>query len=133
MSNIFISYAHADAFRVEDIKHELRRLGIVHDGDRFIDPNHVAVPGSSLRGVLRKEIEAASMVVVLWGREASASANVNYEAGMADALDKPIVLVVPEGEASRPRLGASDMRVVEFHGQAARDGRPATATAQGCD
>lgn len=116
MSNIFISYAHADAPRVEDIKHELRRLGIVHDDDRFIDPNHAAVPGSSLRGVLRKEIAAASMVVVMWGREASASANVNYEAGMADALDKPMVLVVPEGEASRPRLGASYMRVVELHG-----------------
>ena len=115
MPDVFISYAHADATRIEGVKRELRWRGIVHDDDRFVDPNQVMVPGASLRGLLRKQIEAASMVVVLWGPEASSSANINYEAGMADALDKPIVLVVPEGEVSRPRIASAGLRVVEMH------------------
>jgi len=115
MSAIFISYAHADATRIESVKRELRQRGIVQDDDRFVDETHSIRPGTIWRDALRTEIEAASMVVLLWGPEASASANVNYEAGMADALDKPIVVVVPEGEESRPRIGAANLRVVEMH------------------
>jgi hypothetical protein len=70
------------------------------------------VPGSSIREGIREGIESASMVIVVWRREASAS--VNYETAMADALDKPIVLVVPEGEPSRPRVGTNDVRAVEL-------------------
>jgi hypothetical protein len=114
MQTIFMSYAGEDAPRLDRMKAELRRRGIVHEGDEFVGPVESVVPGSSVRGALRDAIRASSMVVVFWGRAASASATVNYETGMADALDKPIVLVVPEGEASRPRVGSSDMRVVEL-------------------
>lgn len=118
MSNIFLSYAHADAPRIESLKNELRRRGIIHDEDQIVDPAGLE-PGESFRDTLRKEIKAASLVVVFWGQEASASANVNYEAGMADALDKQIVLVVPQGEASRPRIDAAHIRVIEMSDRAA--------------
>jgi hypothetical protein len=114
MQKIFMSFADEDAPRLDQMKAELRKRGIVQEGDEFVGPVECAGPGSSVRGALRDAIGASSMVVVLWGRAASASATVNYETGMADALDKPIVLVVPEGDASRPRVGTSDMRVVEL-------------------
>ena len=61
--------------------------------------NHVTCPDLRAhgRGVPPQVLQARCNSVT--------SAKVNCEAGLADALDKPIVVAVPEGEASRPRIG----------------------------
>jgi hypothetical protein len=112
--SIFMAYAHDDAARLDQMQVELRRRGIVQEGEEFVDPARTIGPETSIRGALREAIGSSSMMVVLWGPAAAASATVNYEVGMADALDKPIVVVVSEGESSRPRVGTLDMRVVEL-------------------
>jgi hypothetical protein len=114
MRNVFISHASVDNPRIEAIKQELRQRGIVRPEDHFIDPLHAITAGTNWRDTLHRAIAEASLVVVLWSPEASASANVNYETAMADALNKPIVLVVREGEQSRPPVDAADLKVVEM-------------------
>src|SRR5687768_9384885 len=52
--------------------------------------------GTELQGDLRKRIEGSSQVVVVWSKHAAASGWVQYELGLADALDKPISVLLSD-------------------------------------
>jgi hypothetical protein len=53
---------------------------------------------------------------VVWSGAAGASGWVNYEAGMADALDKPITVVVPKGEVARVPGNLGETKIIELDG-----------------
>jgi hypothetical protein len=76
--------------------------------------DQVLQPGVSIRDTVRKAIEDASSIVVLWTEAAARSANVNYELGMADALGKPIVLVNLDGPHRIPS-DLNNVQVVDLH------------------
>src|SRR5712691_850878 len=99
--SVFISYAMHDKSRIKKVIGELKSRGIVEESDQITHASDVFVPGSSMRGQVRKAIEAASKVVVVWSGAGAESDWVNYEAGMAEALGKPVFVAVPKGEASR--------------------------------
>jgi hypothetical protein len=111
---IFISYAIGDSSRIQSVISELRTRGLVGETDKITKPETVFVPGASIRGALREAIEAASKVVLVWSDAAADSQRVNYEAGMAEALGKPILLVVSKGKAKRIPANLSDIQVVEL-------------------
>ncbi len=111
---IFISYAMGDRPRLKTVISELKARGVVGESDKITEPHAVFIPGSSIRGALREAIQAASKVVVVWSGAAAESQWVNYEAGMAEALGKPIVVVVPKGEARQIPAGLSDIQVIEL-------------------
>lgn len=105
---LFVSYAPEDRGYVDKALGKLEREGVLSEPPVLIhDPVNDApfIPGSSLRGALRNAIESASKVVLLWTADAAQSAHVNYEAGMADALDKPLIVVLPKDTA--PELPAN--------------------------
>jgi hypothetical protein len=98
--NVFLSYAANDKYRVEKVMRELKSRGVVSANDTVTENSEISAPGSSLRGAVRKAIEASSKVVVFWSAAGGKSDWVNYEIGMADALGKPILIVASKGEIS---------------------------------
>jgi hypothetical protein len=50
----------------------------------------------SQRDHVKRTIEEASKVIVIWGDAGASSQWVNYEIGLADALEKPIIAVLPK-------------------------------------
>lgn len=98
---VFISHAFRDPRHLRKLMGELRSKGVVDPSDEIIDISAAVDTGGSVRGQVRKAIESASKVIVVWGEGDADSEWVNYESGMADALEKPIIIVIPKGQKSR--------------------------------
>ncbi len=96
---IFISYAAEDKAYLKEVKQLLHEQRIIKSDDySIVNPLKDSISsGKNIRKSLQKQIQSASMVVVLATDKSMSSQRVNYEAGMADALDKPIVVVRPKG------------------------------------
>jgi hypothetical protein len=113
---IFLSYAQKDSLDIRKVLSELRSKGFIEDNDQILDTSKVMVPGSSIRGLLREAVKASSKVIVLWSREGAESEFVNYEIAMAEALGKPIVVVVPKGQKSKMPGQLTENVVLEIEG-----------------
>jgi len=135
---VFLSYAFDDKRKVRKVIAQLKARGILSPNDKVVDTSAVVVPGSSMRGQLREAfermtkaeaarylgeslrgqireaIENASKFIVVWSDAANTSDWVNYETGMAEALGKPILVVVAKGETSRVPVNLKETQVVEI-------------------
>ena len=94
---VFISYAAADRDRV---KNAIDRLESPENQEMSFQPEQnvwsAEVDFSSeepVRHQLQTHIKTASKVVVLWSKNAATSQHVQYELGVADALEKPLTIV----------------------------------------
>jgi hypothetical protein len=114
MMSVFLSYSFDDKEKLRKVLDQLKEKGILSPHDKVVDTSAAFVPGSSLRGQLREAIESASKFVVVWSDEADTSDWVNYETGMAEALGKPILVVVPKGETSRVPRNFKETQVIEI-------------------
>lgn len=113
-NRVFISYAHQDNQQINKLKFALTEKGIISDEAVSIEGSQMPmIPGSSIRGAIRKAMESASTVVVYWTKNSASSDFVNYEIGMADALGKDLVVVTPKGERMELPSNLSDIHVVE--------------------
>jgi hypothetical protein len=113
--NVFLSYASDDRPRIRDIVNELKSKGIVEAHDKITDTSEIFISGSSVRGQVRKAIEAASKFVVVWSDAGGKSDWVNYEIGMAEALGKTILVIVPKGKISRlPPSNLEHSQIIEL-------------------
>lgn len=112
--NIFISYSLKDKHLIPKVEKELKRKGITSEANKFIDTQSVFIPGSNIRDALREAIKQANKVVLLWTEQSANSQWVNYEAGMAEALDKQIVIVVPKGSSSKIPSNLSELQILEI-------------------
>ena len=111
MRSVFLSYPHRDRAVAQEIKKELGLLGM----PAFDLANEVST-GDSLRTTLRHAIERADALVLLIASPAAAAASwVGYEAGMADALGKRIILLLSQDHAT-DELPAdmATWRVIQF-------------------
>ena len=95
---VFLSYAHEDrafakslATKMKDVLRSRSRNIVVFDG-----LSDIAV-GQDIREKIKAEMDAANTVVIVSSRHSDASQWVNYEAGMADALGKTVVIVGQKG------------------------------------
>jgi hypothetical protein len=94
---IFLSYANEDRDLVHDVLAQLRKHRLVSSKNViFLDPRDSSA-GSDIRRLIKEQIAAASTVVIIASDNSAQSAWVNYEAGMAAALDKPIVVMGRKG------------------------------------
>lgn len=91
---IFISHAREDRDLVQAVQESLKRDGadvvFLEDPDEF-------EPGQDIRRMIQDRISSANKVVIIASDHSANSAWVNYEAGMAAALDKPIVVMGRKG------------------------------------
>ncbi len=94
--SVFLSYALADRPQVKSRVSGLRSSGTITENESITDHSKVIMDSSASRSEVRKAIEKASRVVVMWSSRSAESEWVNYETGMADALGKKITIVVPK-------------------------------------
>jgi hypothetical protein len=99
---VFISYAHDDRDLVPDVQEALRK----NDRDVvFVDLDPLDFKrGRSIRRIIQERIRSANKVVIIASDHSANSAWVNYEAGMAAALDKPIVVAGRKGSGKTAYL-----------------------------
>jgi hypothetical protein len=112
--DFFLSYAYDDKSRISNVVKELKSKGIVEAHDKITETSEIFVPGVSVRGQVRKAIEAASKFVVVWSVAGGKSDWVNYEIGMAEALGKPILVIVPKGEISQLPNSLKHSQIIEL-------------------
>jgi len=110
---IFLSFAQADEAEVPDVLDRLRTEGLLNDSEPRSARDDI-VSGQDVRKAIHDLVESASEVIVLWSKAAARSANVNYEIGMADALEKPILLVSLD-EQAHPPVDLANVRVIDLH------------------
>lgn len=114
---IFLSYAQQDRKIAEQIEGYLRKHGIVTDTDvEFFDPQKGIQAGDNIRETLKNEIIASSRVVIITSPNSDQSQWVNYEAGMALALGKPIVVIGVGGVGSKVLQALGDVQTIEIEG-----------------
>jgi len=111
--SVFLSYAFGDKAKIQKVLDKLNARGILSSDDVWLD-NSAIVAGSDWRGQIREAIENASKFVVIWSDAADTSDWVNYETGMAEALGKPILVVVPKGETARIPGNLKETQVIEL-------------------
>lgn len=102
---IFLSYSHEDRDLVKDVIEALRKHHLVTSKDPIIilDP-YDFTPGDDMRQKIQEQISSASKIVIIASDNSASSAWVNYEAGMAAALDKPIVVFGRKGSGKSASL-----------------------------
>jgi putative ribosome biogenesis GTPase RsgA len=113
---IFLSYAQQDREIVERIKSYLREHGVVTTPDvEIFDPQRAIQAGDNFREVIKSEITAASKVVIITSPNSAQSQWVNYEAGMASALGKPIIVIGSGGVGKSGFLEAlGDVQTIDI-------------------
>jgi hypothetical protein len=104
---VFLSYAWDDHGKVSAVSEKLRQQQKRGDPDiTLLDIDLKFEPlRQDVRETIKQTIEESDEVVVLWTVASSSSSYVFYELGMAEALNKPITVVLP-GE-STPELPAN--------------------------
>lgn len=94
---IFLSYAHQDRAIADQAEKHLREHGLVISDMVILDPQKEIRAGDNIREVIRSQMMAASKVVIITSPNSAQSQWVNYEAGMASALGKPIIVIGSRG------------------------------------
>ncbi len=90
---VFLSYSYEDRGIAEQVSRLLEEHGYDTDDISFIDPRVDTKIGDDIRGSIKQQMCSASNVVIIVTPNSAKSQWVNYEAGMASALDKPIILI----------------------------------------
>lgn len=107
---VYVSYAKGDAGRIDGVLARLAQLGLMEPADEVMSDKDTDPKHGSLRDGVRRQIQSASKVVVVWTATSAASQWVNYELGLADAFGKTIIPVVRRGE-----LGSLPSLLQELH------------------
>ena len=90
---VFLSYAYQDRDIVKQVSRLLQESGHDTDDTSFIDLRIDTKIGDDIREAIKQQMCSASNVVIIVTPNSAKSQWVNYEAGMASALDKPIILI----------------------------------------
>jgi len=78
------------------------------------DPASWTAEGEDARRMIKERIRKADSVIVLWSDRAARSPWVNYEIGMADALEVPIRVCVAEGTAAKLPAVLEETELIEL-------------------
>lgn len=107
---VYISYSAKDSFLAEDLKRRLRDVGV--DFSTVRDKPAITDEADHVRRNIRAAIQGSSEVIALLTDNSVNNKWVIYEVGMADALERPVTLVlVNEGvEQQLPIVGSHFIR-----------------------
>ena len=103
---IFFSYSHADRGLAKQVEKQLQGL-LKSKSQSFtvIDERKIVSPGKDIRKSLKAAMDSASTVVFLAAPGSEKSQRMNYEAGLADALGKRMVVLGKKELAKAGPLG----------------------------
>lgn len=114
---IFLSYAYQDRAIAERVEDHLRKHGLITTADvEILDPQKGLQARSNIREMIKAQIMAASRVVIITSPNSAQSQWVNYEAGMASALGKPIIAIVAHHGTGKTDFltNLGDVRTIEI-------------------
>lgn len=112
---VFFSYSVKDSDQIENLKAALMEQGIISNVELpSYEDQYPMIPGISVRGAIRDAVASANTVVVFWTKNSATSEFVNYEIGMADALNKDLLVVMPKGESIALPSNLSDIQVLKI-------------------
>lgn len=102
---VFLSYVHEDRAIADRVERYLRDHGLVSSlGMEIIDPQKEIQVGGNFREMIRSKMMSANKVVIITSPNSAQSQWVNYEAGMASALGKSIIVIRSRGMKEFPLL-----------------------------
>lgn len=107
MSDVFISTSKSGQDLEKRLRTELRKLGVT-----VFDPRSELHAGDSWRDEIVKAIKNSSNVVIIVTSDFNSSSWTNYELGVAEALNKPILVVHPE--SVDPRRLPDELRSLQM-------------------
>lgn len=113
--NIFLSYAIQDQGKLGDVMNKLLEPELC-GGNELLVVNHDTEEFEDARTEIKQSMADADAVVIVWTPASARSSWVNYEVGMADALEKPIIVVRPDKNppALPASLKSSDVQIVDL-------------------
>lgn len=94
---VFLSYAAQDRAFARAIESRLGDLLAASDPIDVVDVQASLPEGGDARRAIRSAMNESDAVVIVESPDVERSPWVNYEAGMADALGKPVVFVGRKG------------------------------------
>ncbi len=95
---IFLSYSHTDRDFARRVEKRLKDLLKSKDQEfSVIDERRTISAGEDIRQSLKSAMDSATTVVFLASPDSAKSPWMNYEAGLADALGKRVVVVGQKG------------------------------------
>ncbi len=86
-TRVFLSYSLLDSELANEIAGMLEGLGL-----KVVNPTEAVSDGTIFQDTLREAIKNSDAMLVVGSADSLASSWVNYEAGMADALGKKVVV-----------------------------------------
>ena len=96
---VFLSYSHADRSLARRVEKHLKGLLKSKSQDFVvIDERQSVSVGEDIRKSLKAAMDSANTVVFLASPKSDGSQWMNYEAGLADALGKRMVVISPKGK-----------------------------------
>lgn len=105
MTSVFISYSKADQTFVDQLRVKLEALGT-----RVVDPRIVLGSGKRWAEMITSELQRSDGIVLIVPQAGSSGANNAYfELGVARALGKPVLAVVPEQSSDRKKELPADL------------------------
>jgi len=114
---VFLSYAQEDSDFAKSLASDLKNvLQVSSENIEVIDGLGQISAGENIRKKIKAEMNAASTVVIVSSDHSDDSQWVNYEAGMANALGKNVVIVSHKGRdksALLDRYPSDNVRFVE--------------------
>lgn len=94
---LFISYSYNDYYKLPEVLKKIQdKLPELKEAEVW-DPTENLSAGDNFREEIKKQIKSADLYILFWSEGAADSPWVLYEAGMADASGKPIVVAVEPG------------------------------------
>lgn len=112
---IFISSSWKDLERTREALKKLQEEGVLGSETVSSVQNPIeSDSGTDIRNEIKKRIGGSSIVVLIWSKEAAHSPWVQYELGMAKALEVPIVVVWADKAAPQLPTEIEGSRVVQL-------------------
>ena len=91
---VFVSFSLKDYDRAQQALVKLQNEGVLSSEIVISVQNLIkSNVGTDIRNEIKKRISSSNIVVLIWSKDAAHSPWVQYELGMAMALDVPIVVV----------------------------------------
>jgi hypothetical protein len=118
-NRVLLSYASQDRDFVERLKPELTKILSKKSQSpplEIFDVQSQVKLGSDVRKAIKTAMDAAGTVVIVSSPDGDASQWVNYEAGLADAMGKNLVIVGRKGMGKSALVNrfADNAKVIEF-------------------
>ncbi len=116
-NHIFLSYSQQDEGKIPSILKNLREREI-YSGNELSVMTLTPKEFEDARQGIKRTISQADTVVIVWTPAGARSDWVNYEAGMADALGKRIIVVRPDenSPALPANFDSTNVQVVDLAG-----------------